>query len=179
MSPRFTGPKRALVEFVPLPNLRLRDDSGVRSLLVAVTLALLVPAAGIAHVDVRPGLLEAGQEVELRVELPELRPDATPTRLDVSGPGVQQLSTRGAGRSGEETRWRVRVLVTAQPGPTALLLHARFADGRSVEVRRSVTVVPAQAEASGGPVAVFAAAAVGLGALLGAAILLRRRAATP
>lgn len=179
MSPRFTRPKRELVEFVPLPYVRLRDDSGVRSLFVAVTVALLVPAAGLAHVDVSPGLLEAGQEVELRVELPELRPDATPTRLDVSGPGVRQLSTRGAGRSGEETRWRVRVLVTAQPGPTTLLLRARFADGRSVEVRRSVTVVPAVSERSGAPVAVFAAAAVGLGALLGAAIILRRRAATP
>jgi hypothetical protein len=39
--------------------------------------------------------------------------------------------------------------------------------------------VPAEAAESGAPVVAFAAAAVGFGALLGAAILLRRRAATP
>jgi hypothetical protein len=158
---------------------RFRDDSDVRALAVAVTVALVAPATALAHVDVSPGLLVSGREVELQVELPELRPDATPAELDVSGPGVRQLSSEAAGRAGEETRWRVRVLVTAAPGPTTLLLRARFDDGGSVEVRRAVTVVPAGADdGSGVPVAAVAAALVALGALLGAAVLLRRRAAS-
>jgi hypothetical protein len=148
----------------------------MRSVLVAVTVALAVVGTAAAHVEVSPGLLESGREVELRVELPELRPDAAPTGLDVAGDGVRQLSSRPDGRAGEETRWRVRVLVTAAPGPTALRLQARFADGRSVVVRRTVTVVPPSgSDDTGTPVAAIAAAVVGLGAVLGAAVLLRRR----
>jgi hypothetical protein len=148
----------------------------MRSVLVAVTVALAVVGTAAANVEVSPGLLESGREVELRVELPELRPDAAPTGLDVAGDGVRQLSSRPAGRAGEETRWRVRVLVTAAPGPTALRLQARFADGRSVVVRRTVTVVPPSgSDDTGTPVAAIAAAVVGLGAVLGAAVLLRRR----
>jgi hypothetical protein len=148
----------------------------MRSVLVAVTVALAVVGTAAAHVEVSPGLLESGREVELRVELPELRPDAAPTGLDIAGAGVRQLSSRPAGRAGEETRWRVRVLVTAAPGPTALRLQARFADGRSVVVRRTVTVVPPSgSDDTGTPVAAIAAAVVGLGAVLGAAVLLRRR----
>jgi hypothetical protein len=150
----------------------------MRSLLVAVTVALATAGTASAHVEVSPGLLESGREVELRVELPELRPDAAPTGLDVAGDGVRQLSSRPAGRAGEETRWRVRVLVTAAPGPTTLRLQARFADGRSVVVRRTVTVVPPSgSDDTGTPVAAIAAAVVGLGAVLGAAVLLRRRPA--
>jgi hypothetical protein len=150
----------------------------MRSVLVAVTVALAAAGTAAAHVEVRPGLLESGREVELRVELPELRPDAAPTGLAVAGDGVRQLSSRPAGRAGEETRWRVRVLVTAAPGPTTLRLQARFADGRSVVVRRTVTVVPPSgSDDTGTPVAAIAAAVVGLGAVLGAAVLLRRRPA--
>ena len=149
----------------------------MRNLLVAVTIVLATAGTAAAHVEVRPGLLESGREVELRVELPELRPDAAPTTLEIAGEGVRQLSSRPAGRAGEETRWRVRVLVTASPGPTTLSLRARFADGRSVVVRRTVTVVPASGPADTGTrVAAIAAAVVGLGAVLGAAVLLRRRA---
>ena len=150
----------------------------MRSLLVALAVALATAGTAAAHVEVSPGLLESGREVELRVELPELRPDAAPTRLDVAGEGVRQLSSRPAGRAGEETRWRVRVLVTASPGPTTLRLRAHFADGRSVVVRRTVTVVPpSRSDDAGTAVTVIAAAVAGLGAMLGAAILLRRRAA--
>lgn len=150
----------------------------MRNLLVAVTIVLATAGTAAAHVEVRPGLLESGREVELRVELPELRPDAAPTTLEIAGEGVRQLSSRPAGRAGEETRWRVRVLVTASPGPTTLSLRARFADGRSVVVRRTVTVVPPSGSGdTGTPVAAIAAAVVGLGAVLGAAVLLRRRTA--
>jgi hypothetical protein len=149
----------------------------MRSVLVAVTAALLAVPAALGHVEVSPGLLETGGELELRVELPELRPDASPTGLEVSAPGVRQLSSSPAGRVGEETRWRVRVVVDAEPGPVTLVLRALFADGRSVEVRRTATVVPPGTDGGSPPVAAIAAAVLGLAALLGAAVLLRRRAA--
>jgi hypothetical protein len=155
----------------------VRDDTHVRSLLVAVTVALLLPAAALAHVELSPGLLESGREVELRVELPELRPDVTPTGLEVLGEGLRQLTSSPAGRVGEETRWRVRIRVDAPPGPVDVVLRALFADGRHVDVRRVVTVVPAGAGGDSPPVAAIAAATVALAALVGAAVLLRRRAA--
>ena len=143
---------------------------------VAVLLPLLVPAVAAAHVDVRPGLLEAGQELELLVELPELRPGDPPTALDVRGPAVEQIASRAAGRNGVETQWRVRVSVVAEPGSSELLLLASFADGEVVEVTRAVTIVPPAGD-DGVPVAAVVAAAVALLALLGAAVVLRRRTA--
>jgi hypothetical protein len=159
-----------------LLNVPIRHDTGVKPLLVAVLLAALLPSAAAALVDVRPGLLEAGEDVDLLVELPELRPGDPPTALDVRGAAVRQISSRAAGRVGVETQWRVRVAVVAEPGPSELRLRASFADGRVVEVRRAVTVVPAEAD-GGVPVAAAAAAAAGLLALLGAAVVLRRRSA--
>jgi hypothetical protein len=145
----------------------------VRSLSVAVAVALLLPVAAFAHLEVRPGLLESGADVELQVELPVLRPGAPPTSLEVSGAGVRQLRSRAAGVSGRETRWQVRVHVAAAPGPTELLLRAGFADGSTVEVRRVVTVVPAGSDEDSLPVTAALAALALLG-LVAAAVVLRR-----
>jgi len=147
----------------------------VKALVVAVLAALLAAGEAAAHVDVRPGLLESGTEVELLVELPELRPGEPPTALSVGGDDVRQLSSRPAGRAGQETQWSVRIAIDAPPGPAELLLTASFADGEVVEVRRAVTIVPATADDDATPFAAFAAAAVALAALVGAAIVLRRR----
>lgn len=146
----------------------------MRSLLVAVVAALLLPLAASAHLEIRPGLLESGRDVELRVELPELRAGEPPTSLAVSGDGVRQLRSRVAGKRGRETRWEVRVHVAAEPGPTELVLRAGFADGSTVEVRRVVTVVPARGDDDGLPVAAAAFAALGLAGLVAAAVILRR-----
>jgi len=147
----------------------------MRFLLVAVAVALLLPAAGLAHLEITPALLESGRDVDLRVELPELRPGDPPTSLAVSGEGVRQLESDAAGTFGRETRWRVRIHVGAAPGPTELLLTAGFADGSTVEVRRRVTVVPANGDADDGlPLAATAFAALGLLSLVAAAVFLRR-----
>ena len=146
----------------------------MKALVVAVLAALLAAGEAAAHVDVRPGLLESGTEVELLVELPELRPGEPPTALSVGGDDVRQLSSRPAGRAGQKTQWSVRIAIDAPPGPAELLLTASFADGEVVEVRRAVTIVPATAD-DATPFAAFAAAAVALAALVGAAIVLRRR----
>ena len=150
----------------------------MKALVVAVLAALVAVGAAGAHIDVRPGLLESGTEVELFVELPELRPGEPPTSLDVGGPGVRQLSSRPAGRLGQETQWTVRVAVDAEPGPTELLLTASFDDGETVEIRRAVTVVPAAAD-DGTPAGAVVAAVVALAALVAAAVVLRRRPREP
>lgn len=152
----------------------MRDDTDVRSLFVAVLGALLLPLAAGAHLDIRPALLESGEDVDLLVEVPELRPGDTPTSLEVSGDGVRQLRSSAAGTFGRETRWEVRVHVAAAPGPTELLLQAGFADGSTVEVRRVVTVVPAAQDEDGLPVAAATLAALGLAGLVAAAVFLRR-----
>ena len=115
--------------------------------------------------SVLPSLLPSGVETTLAIELPSLRPGHQPTALTVSGPGVQELSSRRVGRFGEETRWRVRIRVETPPGPLPLLLDARFADGRSVPVLQTLTVVPRTAErdSDGAPVVPLAA---GFGVLL-------------
>ena len=146
----------------------------MRSLLVAVVTALALPVAAAAHLVIEPGLLEAGRDVELQIEVPDLRPGEPPTSLSVSGDGVRQLRSSAAGTFGRETRWEVRVHVDAAPGPTELLITAGFEDGSTVEVRRTVTVVPPRDDDDGLPVAAAAFAALGLAALVAVAVILRR-----
>jgi len=146
----------------------------MKCLLVAALATLLVPATAAAHLEITPGLLTSGREVELEVELPELRPGDPPTSLAVAGDGVRQLRSRAAGMFGRETRWAVRVDVTAPPGPIELILRAGFADGSTVEVRRVLTVVPARRDEGGLPLAAAAFAALGLVGLVAVAVLLHR-----
>lgn len=143
---------------------------------LATALATLTTEAARAHVEVRPSLVEQGAVVALLVELPQLRPDAEPERLELEGAGVTVLSSLRQGGVGEETRWSVRIRVDAEPGPVSLVLRPIYPDGRSVEVDYSLTVVPAGEEA-GFP---WAAALLGLAGAAGLALagllLIRRRA---
>jgi hypothetical protein len=115
--------------------------------MAAICLASPEPAQ--AHVDLQPRLVEHGQVVDLQVELPSLRPGAAPARLEVEGTGVEVLSSRTAGVAGGESRWLVRARIDSPPGPLALVLRAVYADGASVEVRDSLTVLPASGEDGG------------------------------
>lgn len=148
-------------------------------MLVAVAsvagVVLLGAGAARAHVGISPRVLEAGAETELLVELPQLRPGPPPTGLEVAGRGVRQLSAEPAGRAGVETRWRARVRVEVDPGPLQLVLTARFAGGETVDVRQTVTVVPARGN-DGVPVAAVAGAAVLAVAGTAVAALALRRA---
>ncbi len=98
----------------------------------------------LAHVDVRPRLVEQGKATELRIELPQLRAGAPPVRLEVEGDGVTVLASSLLGVAGAETRWNVRLRVspTVPPGELLLVLRAFFAAGESVEVDGALTVVP-------------------------------------
>jgi hypothetical protein len=120
------------------------------------TLLALVTAEGAwAHVNVQPRLVEQGVITQLRVELPQLRPGPAPHRIEVEGAGLEVLSTRLQGKKGTETVWSVRVRADAAPGQVPLTLRAVYAGGEAVEVKNSLTVVPAP-EASSFPWAVVA-----------------------
>ena len=131
------------------------------------TLLALVTAEGAwAHVDVQPRLVEQGVITQLRVELPRLRPGPAPQRIEVEGAGLEVLSTRLQGKKGTETVWSVRVRADAPPGQVPLILRAVYTGGAAVEVRNSLTVVPAPETSS------FPWAAVTVGTLLALALAL-------
>ena len=105
------------------------------------------------------------------VELPRLRPGAPPERLEIEAAGLDVLSSRLREVVGGETRWDVRARTDAPPGILPLVLRAGFADGETVEVDDTLTVVPAEqsdpfpwvAAVVGGGLAVgFAVVALGL-----------------
>lgn len=138
-------------------------------------LAAAEPAA--AHVQVSPSLVEQGEPVSLRVELPRLRPGTAPVALEVEAPGLEVLEARLEGAAAGETAWRVRARVVAEPGRVPLILRAVFADGGSVELDEALTVVPAPSGTSSFPwVELAAAGAVLLAAVLLAGLWLRRNA---
>ena len=141
---------------------------------ISSLLALVLTEPALAHVDVRPRLVELGVATELRVEL---RFD--PVRLEVEGEGVTVLASSLQGAAGSETVWNVRVRVSraVSPGELSLILRAVFADGRSVEVDAAITVVPPPEEASGAfPwLAVAAGVAVALAVAVATLVLARRR----
>lgn len=59
---------------------------------------------------------------------------------------MEVLSSSLRAKVGTETRWNVRLRADAPPGNVALVLRALYADGRSVEVKDALTVVPADEE---------------------------------
>ena len=97
----------------------------------------------LAHVDLRPRLVERGAAVDVRVELPRLRPGDAPERLELEAPGVDVLSVQRAPATAPETAWSVRLRANGAPGVRPVLLRAVYADGQSVEVDQQLTVVPA------------------------------------
>jgi hypothetical protein len=142
---------------------------------VAVLVALALPAAAAAHLKLSPGVVEAGRATELVIELPPLGTSAS-EGLAVEGPGVETLSTRAAGLFGADSRWRVVVRIEGEPGPVPLTLRVRLADGRTVDVAQTVTLVPGRPEAAGRNwLAPALAAAVAAGLAAGGLALLRRR----
>lgn len=153
---------------------------------ITTLLALLLAQPALAHVDVRPRLVEQGKPTQLRVELPQLRAGPPPVRLEVEAPGVKVLASSLDGIAGAETVWSVRVLVSpAVPaGDLLLVLRAFFADGKSVEVDGAITVVPGAPDTPPRAADAFpwlgVAVGVTLAVALAAAVLLlarRRRSA--
>jgi hypothetical protein len=163
----YTGPK-------PVKRWSLR--AAYVGATLSTVLATLPVEPARAHLDVRPGIVQAGAAVDLLVELPRLRPGPRPVGLEIEAAGLQVLSTRLVDAVGADTLWTARVRVDSQPGTLLVVLRAVYADGRSVEVDDSLVVLGDE-EGSGFAwwlVALAAAAAVGLGALV--LVVARRRA---
>ena len=128
-----------------------------------------------AHVQVQPGVVAQGEVVELQVELPQLRPGPAPTALELEAPNVEVLSTRLVGSAGAETRWRARVRAVGPPGAVPVVLRALYADGRSVEVDQTLTIVPAAVEQDFPWPAAVAGALLAVAFAATALLLARRR----
>ncbi len=129
---------------------------------------ILVTAQGAwAHVDVQPRLVVQGATTETSGRMPHLRPGAVPERLELTGNGIETLSTSLQGVKGSETVWTVRVRTSAAPGQVPILLHAVFADWKSVDVHEMLTILPSAAPSSS-----FPWPATIVGALLAAALVL-------
>jgi len=128
-------------------------------------------------VDVQPRLVEQGEIVQLRVELPQLRAGPGPERLEVEGPGIETLSSRLQGVKGPETVWSVRVRANGPPGPALLILRGVFADGATVEVDDMLTIVPAPEPSSFPWAAVVGGSLVALAVAFLTLRLARRRRA--
>jgi hypothetical protein len=153
---------------------------------ITTLLALLLAQPALAHVDVRPRLVEQGKTTQLRVELPQLRAGAPPVRLEVEAHGLSVFSSRLQGVAGAETVWsaRVRVSTAVPAGDLRLVLRALFADGKSVDVDAAITVVPgpsgAQQDATGAFPWLVVAVGVTFAIALAASVLVlarRRRSA--
>jgi hypothetical protein len=149
---------------------------------VSTLLSLLTAEPALAHVDVRPRLVEQGKATQLHIELPQLRAGSPPVRLEIEGDGVAVLASSLEGVAGAETLWNVRLRVSPAipPGELLLILRGVFADGKSVEVDGAITVVPPAPAASETSeqfpwLAVVAGVTVALALAVAALLLARRR----
>jgi hypothetical protein len=143
---------------------------------LATALATLLPEPAHAHLDVRPGIVQAGTAVELLVELPRLRPGRRPVGLELEADGLEVLSTRLVDAVRTETLWAARVRVDSEPGTLPVVLRAIYSDGRSVDVNASLVVLGDEEESGFAwwKATLAAAVAVGLGGAL--LVVARRRA---
>jgi hypothetical protein len=130
------------------------------------------PAA--AHVDVRPDLVEQGEVVEVRIEVPLIIPGPDLVELEIEGDGIEVLSTRKLDIVGPDSVWSARMRIDAPVGRATFVLRPRYADGASVVFRQAFTVVPPEEESF--PLApVLAGGAVALALAAGGILLLTRR----
>jgi hypothetical protein len=132
----------------PVKRWSLRTVNASATLAALITALWVEPA--LAHLDIRPTLVEQGVLTDIRVELPQLRPGPPPRRLEVEGEGIEVLSAVLQGTSGSDTIWTVRLKATSEPGVAPIVLRAVYADGKSVEVKQQLTVAPGP-ERSGFP----------------------------
>jgi hypothetical protein len=132
----------------------------------------------LAHVDVRPDLVEQGDVVEIAIEMPLITPGPDLVRLEIEGDGIEVLSTRKLPNlPGPEAHWNARVRVDAPIGRAPFVLRPVYADGDSVEFRQSFTVVPAVDEPF--PLGLVVAGAMLAVLIAGVGLVLLRRRGAP
>ncbi len=91
----------------------MREDRAVRGVLMSLlALAVLAPAAALAHIGVSPAFVRAGESARLALEVPNEREGRAMTAFSVRVPvGARVLSAEPAAgwtarRTAREAAWR-------------------------------------------------------------------------
>jgi uncharacterized protein YcnI len=165
-----------------------------RALLGSVLAALAVPSAARAHVTVLPAFIEDGQRTTLTFSAPNERPPHSVTKLTVSFPGGidllpmsappgwrLDLEPRRATWSGGATRphqigqFELQARTVIEPTGVILVAVQRYDDGGNVRWTIPFTVLPAAHTPKQHLVGALIAGIVGLAAIGGGLLVLRRR----
>jgi len=170
----------------------------VRPVLVAVALALLLPAVASAHVTITPPFVEDGVRTEIVFETPNERPPHATTTLAVTAPnGVAIVSaTAPAGWlatvAGSTVTWSggriegraavtfpMRIVAHVEAGTYRFGAVQTYDDGATVDWKADLAVLPAAGTAAseqrpwGAVVAAIAAIAVIAASVVGVRLLRR------
>lgn len=157
--------------------------------------ALAAPAAALAHILPTPGLVRAGETARLTLFVPNEREGVAMTALSVTvPPGTRLLSAEPspgwtAGSTGREATWRgslppaggadfaLKLKAPGTPGPLALEVVQRYADGGRVPWTVRVTVGPAAGSPSMRLGRAIVTGLAGLVVIAAVLLLVRRRRA--
>ena len=171
----------------------------MRPVLVAVALALLLPAAASAHITIAPPFVEDGVRTEIVFETPNERPPHATTTLSVTAPGgIAVLSATApagwlAAVEGSTVTWSegriqgrtavafpMRIVAHIRAGTYSFAAIQRYDDGATVKWKADLAVLPAAGEAApkqhpwGAVAAAIAGIAVIAASLVGVRVLRRR-----
>ena len=136
----------------------------------------LTAEPALAHVDVRPNLIEEGAITDVRVELPPLAGGRPPSGLEVVGDGIEVLAVREQPAAGSDSVWTVRLRAKGTTGDVPIVLRALYPGGSSVDVDAGLTVVPGPETSSFPWPAVVVGVLLAAGFAVVALVVARRKA---
>lgn len=166
----------------------------MRLTLVAAAVALVLPAAGLAHVTIAPPFVEDGVEATISFETPNERPPHATTAVVVTAPaGIAVVSaTAPAGwkalAEGQTVTWSggrledraavsysMRVRARVRAGTYAFRAVQTYDDGATVNWNAALSVLPASGSAAPEqhPWGAVAAALAGVVVIFGSLLVVR------
>ncbi len=176
----------------------MRKDHAVRGVLTSLlALAVVAPAAALAHIGVSPAFVRAGESARLALAVPNERDGRAMTAFSLRVPaGARVLSAepasgwtamstardavwRGSLPAGETVVLALTLQAPGLPGPLDLEAEQLYADGGVVSWTVRVTVTPAAAPSP--PMRLGWALATGIAGMvaLAAGLMLVRRRRRP
>ena len=136
-------------------------------MLVAAFLALLLPAAAVAHVTIAPPFVEVGLDTEITFETPNERAPHATTTLAITAPaGITVVSATAptgwlATVSGSTVTWSggriegraavafpMRIVAHVRAGTYSFAAVQRYDDGATVNWKADLSVLPAAGAAT-------------------------------
>ncbi len=139
----------------------------MRKLCLATVVALIVPAASLAHVTIKPSFVEDGVETEISFQTPNERPPNETVSLSVKAPpGISIDSASSppgwnADVSGSSVTWTggrlvdrtttsfpVRVTAKVRAGTYSFAATQAYSDNAEVKWNADLTVLPASGAAA-------------------------------